>query len=229
MESTESKEIKNNIKYKTVIFDLDGTLLDTIKDLEIAMNMALEKLGHEKRTHEEIKSFIGHGSEELVRKAMPKGSSNREIQNCLKIFKDYYFKNMLENTLPYKGIIELLTTLTESEIEIGVVSNKPDAATKKACEHFFDGLVTEAMGDNQYRASKPAPDNLLEVMRTLGATDSDTCYVGDSAVDVLTAQNTGIACYSTMWGYGDKAEIEKLNAERMVYSAEELQKILLGE
>ena len=110
-----------------------------------------------------------------------------------------------------------------------MVSNKPDAATKKACEHFFDGLVTEAMGDNQYRASKPAPDNLLEVMRTLGATDSDTCYVGDSAVDVLTAQNTGIACYSTMWGYGDKAEIEKLNAERMVYSAEELQKILLGE
>lgn len=216
-----------DFKYETVIFDLDGTLLDTIKDIEIGVNFALSKLGYAERTHEEIKTFIGHGSEVLVRKAMPRGSSDKEIQNCLKVFKDYYIKNMFENTEPYPGIVELLEDLKKAGIQIGVVSNKPDVATKKACENFFEGLILDAIGDNEYRNGKPAPDNLLEIMLDLGATIEDTCYIGDSDVDIRTAENTGIPCYSTMWGYGNKEEIENMNPENIILSPKDLKIALL--
>ena len=186
-----------------ILFDLDGTLLNTLEDLLDATNYALEVCGYPKRTLPELRRFVGNGAENQIRMSLPEGASPEEVQRVLKIYKPYYTEHCQVKTRPYDGILESLAILKE-KYPIAVVSNKPDTAVKSLCAQVFPGIF--ALGETPDCPRKPAPDMVYKACRAIGA---DTCvYVGDSEVDVVTAKNAGVPCLSVLWGFRDRAEIE---------------------
>ncbi len=209
--------------YQTIIFDLDGTLLDTLDDLTGAVNHALLSYGLPSRTKEEVKSFIGNGIVKLMQRAV--GVKNHPLfLDILQAFKQYYAQHCADNTRPYDGILPLLKALQLQGIKTAVVSNKADFATKLLAEQYFNGLLQESMGENESAGicKKPAPDMLLAVMEKLGAEKQTTLYVGDSEVDIQTAQNAGVACASVTWGFKDERFLRENGAKTLVHSAAEL-------
>ena len=192
--------------YETVIFDLDGTLLDTLDDLHAAVNAALAMYGLPLREKEEVRGFVGNGIVKLMERAV--GEKNHpDFDGILTAFREYYKEHCKDKTAAYEGIIPLLQTLKKRGIKTAVVSNKADFAVKMLAEEYFDGLLQAAVGENESAGvrKKPAPDSLLSVMETLNADSETTVYVGDSEVDILTAQNAGVACLSVTWGFKDRA------------------------
>ncbi len=190
--------------YKTVIFDLDGTLLDTLDDLTSAVNYALTAFGLPTRTKTEVRTFVGNGIAVLMQRAV--GIENYPKQaEILQTFKAYYGANCANKTQPYAGILPLLTQLQQAGVQTAVVSNKADFAVKMLAERYFSGLLLQAVGENEAEGvrKKPAPDSLFAVLRTLGADKQSTVYVGDSEVDIQTAQNAGVDCISVTWGFKD--------------------------
>ena len=186
-----------------ILFDLDGTLLNTLEDLLDATNYALEISGYPRRTLQELRRFVGNGAENQIRLSLPEGASPDEVQKVLKIYKPYYTEHCQIKTRPYDGILEALEVL-KARYPIAVVSNKPDAAVKALCAETFPGIF--ALGEAPDCPRKPAPDMVFKACRAIGA---DTCvYVGDSEVDVLTAKNAGVPCLSVLWGFRDRPEIE---------------------
>lgn len=186
-----------------LLFDLDGTLLNTLEDLLDATNYALELCGYPRRTLSELRRFVGNGAENQIRMSLPEGASPEEVQRVLKIYKPYYTEHCQVKTRPYDGILEALAVLKE-KYPIAVVSNKPDAAVKALCAELFPGIF--ALGEAPDCPRKPAPDMVFKACRAIGA---DTCvYVGDSEVDVATAKNAGVPCLSVLWGFRDRDEIE---------------------
>ena len=186
-----------------IIFDLDGTLLNTLEDLLDATNYALEVCGYPKRTLPELRRFVGNGAENQIRMSLPAGASPEEVQRVLKIYKPYYTDHCQVKTRPYDGILESLAILKE-KYPIAVVSNKPDAAVKALCGQMFPGIF--ALGEAPDCPRKPAPDMVHKACRAIGV---DTCvYVGDSEVDVRTAKNAGVPCLSVLWGFRDREDIE---------------------
>ena len=186
-----------------ILFDLDGTLLNTLEDLLDATNYALAQCGYPKRTLPELRRFVGNGAENQIRMSLPAGASPEEVQRVLKIYKPYYTEHCQVKTCPYDGILESLAILKE-KYPIAVVSNKPDAAVKTLCGQMFPGIF--ALGEAPDCPRKPAPDMVYKACQAIGA---DTCvYVGDSEVDVVTAKNAGVPCLSVLWGFRDKADIE---------------------
>ena len=209
--------------YKTVIFDLDGTLLDTLDDLWDAVNAALEKFGLPLRTREEVRAFIGNGIVKLMQRAS--GLVEGEIfDGVLAEFKRYYGAHCEDKTQPYAGVIPMLERLRAKGIQTAVVSNKADFAVKKLAKGYFHGLLQEAVGENEEAGirKKPAPDSLLAVMENLGAGTCSTVYVGDSEVDIQTAQNAGVDCISVTWGFKDKDFLIENGATVLVDSVEQL-------
>ena len=191
-----------------ILFDLDGTLLNTLEDLLDATNYALEVCGYPKRTLPELRRFVGNGAENQIRMSLPEGASPEEVQRVLKIYKPYYTEHCQVKTRPYDGILEALAVLKE-KYPIAVVSNKPDAAVKALCAELFPGIF--ALGEAPDCPRKPAPDMVFKACRAIGA---DTCvYVGDSEVDVRTAKNAGVPCLSVLWGFRDREEIEQAGGE----------------
>ena len=191
-----------------ILFDLDGTLLNTLEDLLDATNYALEVFGYPKRTLPELRRFVGNGAENQIRMSLPEGASPEEVQRVLKIYKPYYTEHCQVKTRPYDGILEALAVLKE-KYPIAVVSNKPDAAVKALCAELFPGIF--ALGEAPDCPRKPAPDMVFKACRAIGA---DTCvYVGDSEVDVRTAKNAGVPCLSVLWGFRDREEIEAAGGE----------------
>ena len=191
--------------YETVIFDLDGTLLDTLDDLTDATNAALAKVGLKKRTRGEVRSFVGNGIAMLIERAV--GEDGRALcAEALAEFKRYYALHCADKTAPYEGILSLLQTLQAQGVKTAVVSNKADFAVKSLASSYFDGLLLAAVGENEEAGirKKPAPDSLLAVMEYLSATPQTTVYVGDSDVDIQTAQNAGVDCICVTWGFRDK-------------------------
>ncbi len=191
--------------YETIIFDLDGTLLDTLDDLWLAVNAALKKVSLPLRTREEVRAFVGNGIRNLMERAVGADNLDR-LEEAFAAFKEYYALHCEDNTKPYEGIIELLSSLKERGIKTAVVSNKADFAVKKLSKTYFGDLIEEALGENEEGGirKKPAPDSLLAVMERLGASREKTAYVGDSEVDILTAQNAGVPCISVTWGFKDR-------------------------
>ena len=186
-----------------ILFDLDGTLLNTLEDLLDATNYALELCGYPRRTLSELRRFVGNGAENQIRMSLPEGASPEEVQRVLKIYKPYYTEHCQVKTRPYDGILEALAVLKE-KYPIAVVSNKPDAAVKALCAELFPGIF--ALGEAPDCPRKPAPDMVFKACRAIGA---DTCvYVGDSEVDVRTAKNAGVPCLSVLWGFRDREDIE---------------------
>ncbi len=189
---------------RAVIFDLDGTLLDTLTDLMNAVNHALSVNGFPCRTREEVRRFVGNGLEKLVERALPDGRSTPSFSDVLAETRRFYAEHCRENTAPYAGIPEMLRALQQKGILLGVVSNKPDAQVKALCQSEFGDLITVASGASEGIRMKPAPDTLLACMEALGSATENTVYVGDSDVDIQTAANAGIPCVSVLWGFRDR-------------------------
>ncbi len=191
--------------YEAIIFDLDGTLLDTLDDLHLSVNAALAKYGLPLRKKEEVRAFIGNGVAKLMERAV--GRENAEyFERALEEFKVHYASHCQDNTKPYKGIMETLTAIQEKGIKSAVVSNKSDFAVKKLSAAYFGNLIEEAVGENERAGirKKPAPDSLLAVMRNLRVAKEKTLYVGDSEVDIQTAANAGVDCLSVTWGFKER-------------------------
>lgn len=200
----------------TFIFDLDGTLLNTINDLADSTNFALEKNGYKKRTVEEVRSFVGEGVRKLMVRALPNDVADSVIDQCIKDFKEHYSKNMRNKTAPYEGIMELLKTLKYNNMKVGVVSNKFDKAVKELCKDYFGDLVDIAVGEREGIAKKPAPDSVFEALRILDAKKEYVLYIGDSDTDMETAKNAGVDSVGVTWGFRDKELLIETGAKYIV-------------
>lgn len=200
-----------------ILFDLDGTLLNTLEDLLDATNYALAQCGYPARTLSELRRFVGNGAENQIRMSLPAGASPEEVQRVLKIYKPYYTEHCQVKTRPYDGIWESLAILKE-KYPIAVVSNKPDAAVKTLCGQMFPGIF--ALGEAPDCPRKPAPDMVHKACRAIGV---DTCvYVGDSEVDVQTARNAGLPVIGVAWGFRGREALAAAGAETIVDTAAEL-------
>ena len=211
-----------------ILFDLDGTLLNTLEDLLDATNYALAQCGYPKRTLPELRRFVGNGAENQIRMSLPAGASPEEVGRVLRIYKPYYTAHCQVKTRPYDGVLEALEVL-KAKYPIAVVSNKPDSAVKALCAQMFPGIF--ALGETPDCPRKPAPDMVYKACQAIGA---DTCvYVGDSEVDVVTAKNAGVPCLSVLWGFRDKADIEGAGGshfcERPAQLTEKIEEIIHGE
>lgn len=209
-------------RYKTVIFDLDGTLLDTLEDLTNSVNYALEKNGYLQRTLEEVRGFVGNGIGKLIERAVPEGVADSCFQKVLDDFTKNYKINCKQKTKPYEGIKAVLETLMESGIQMGIVSNKADYAVKELNDFYFNKYHMIAIGEKDNIKRKPAPDTVYTAMEQLEADASATIYVGDSDVDVRTAENAGLPCISVLWGFRDKEELEKCGAVKFAAAPKDL-------
>ena len=188
--------------YKAVVFDLDGTLLDTIEDLWAAVNAALEVYGLPLRSLDEVRAFVGNGIKNLMQRAIGR-EDFPDFNGVFENFKKYYGAHCADRTKPYAGIKELLQELKARGVHTAVLSNKADFATKMLAEQYFSGLLEEAAGENEAAGirKKPAPDALFAMMERMGVTAAETVYVGDSEVDIQTAKNAGVDCISVTWGF----------------------------
>ena len=201
---------------KAFIFDLDGTLLDTLQDLYLCCNYALRTHGMPERTLEEVCNFVGNGVKKLMERSVPDGLSNPAFEDAFTTFRQYYLLHSLDNTHPYPGIIEALRELDERGMKLAVVSNKFYKATQELCRHFFNNYIKIAIGEREGIRKKPAPDTVVEAMRQLGVSPDETVYVGDSDVDITTARNCNIPCISVLWGFRTKEFLLEHGATTLV-------------
>ena len=211
-----------------ILFDLDGTLLDTLEDLLDATNYALRFHGYPLRTLPELRRFVGNGAWNQIRLSLPEGCSPEDVEAVLNTYKPYYTAHCRCKTAPYPGIADALTILKE-KYPIAIVSNKPDAAVKALCADFFPGIYS--LGEAAGCPRKPAPDMVWKAMSAIGA---ETCiYVGDSEVDVVTANNAHVPCLSVLWGFRDKEDMEAVGAvhfcEDPTTLAEKIEELIHGQ
>ena len=214
--------------YQTAVFDLDGTLLDTLEDLYRAVNSALTAHLLPLRSRDEVRMFVGNGVELLIRRAVPAGCDEKTILATLADFKATYAAICKENTRPYDGILPMLTALRDKGIRVAVVSNKFDAATKALCAEYFGDLVEVAIGERTGVRKKPAPDTVLEALKELGVTAEGAVYIGDSDVDIRTAENCGMDCLSVTWGLRDEDFLLENGAKTLVHAPSDLIPVIIA-
>ena len=207
---------------KTIIFDLDGTLLDTLGDLTDSVNHVLENHNMPLRTLPEIRSFVGNGIPMLIKRAVKEGTSEEEFEQCLKEMMAWYKEHSQIKTCPYDGVIELLAALRERNIKTAVVTNKEESAAISLCNKIFGDAFDYVIGDNGVDKLKPAPDNVFRAMKLLGADNETTLYVGDSDVDMLTAKNSSLPPIGVLWGFRDKEVLIETGAKCVISSPNEL-------
>lgn len=195
----------------TVIFDLDGTLLNTLEDLKNSTNYALSQFGFPTHSTEDIRKFVGNGVKKLIERAVPKNCDTKTTVKCLEIFKEHYSKNMYNNTKPYNSIIEILKELKNNGAKIAVVSNKFDSAVKKLCSIYFGNLIDVAIGQSENIPAKPLPNGVFKAIELLNTEKSSVIYIGDSEVDVATAKNANIPCIGVTWGFRDEQDLAGAN------------------
>lgn len=214
-------------KYKTIIFDLDGTLLYTLEDLKNSVNYALEQCGYQRRTLEDIRHFVGNGIRRLVERAVPEGTDIKSTDKVFEIFREYYNLHATDNTGLYDGVEELLYELKKKGYKLAIVSNKVQSAVDILREKFFNDTIEISIGDREGKKKKPSPDAVLTVMEYFNASKEETLYVGDSEVDVMTAKNAGVDCISVSWGFRNKAELLEAGAAVIVDTTEQLMEKLI--
>ena len=213
-------------RFDAVLFDLDGTLLDTLEDILAAANYTLREMGYPERTLAEMRRFVGNGAEMQVRRAFGAGADEALIQRALVQYKAYYAAHCQEKTRPYDGVLELLAELKRRGYRLAVVSNKPDEAVRPLAAQYFGGLMDAAMGETAARRRKPAPDMVNDALAALGADRTRAVYVGDSEVDVETARNAGLPCISVCWGFRDREQLAEAGAAEIAATAPELLALL---
>ena len=214
--------------YTAVVFDLDGTLLNTLTDLHASVNIALAHYGMPPRTMEEVRTFLGNGYLYLISHCVPGGTAEAGIREVLEYFEKYYYSHSMDTTRPYDGIPEVVDTLAREGYKLAIVSNKGMAAVKELAAHFFKGAIEVAIGESADVRRKPAPDAALLGMRLLGAAKEETLYVGDSEVDIATAKNAGIDCLSVSLGFRTKECLEENGATDIIDRPSEIADFLKG-
>jgi haloacid dehalogenase superfamily, subfamily IA, variant 3 with third motif having DD or ED/haloacid dehalogenase superfamily, subfamily IA, variant 1 with third motif having Dx(3-4)D or Dx(3-4)E len=203
-------------KYDTVIFDLDGTLLDTLDDLTDSVNHAMKKFRFPLRTSMEVRSFMGNGVVRLMELSVPNGRLNPHFEEALESFKEHYSKHSRDKTQPYPGIIAMLRFLSENGCRLAIVSNKYNDAVQNLKRLYFEDLISVAIGEKEAIRKKPAPDTVLQALRELKSSKDYAVYVGDTEVDIETAKNAKMDCISVSWGFRDKDWLEKSGAGLIV-------------
>lgn len=207
---------------KAVVFDLDGTLLDTLGDLRTAVNLALRAYRLPERSLEEVRMAVGNGIRKLISRSVPAGTVPEVEEQVFARFKEEYKLHCSDTTAPYEGIPELLRQLRAEGFLVAVVSNKADFAVQELMKQYFPGVYDAALGETEGMARKPAPDMVEQVLKRLGAEKENALYVGDSEVDIETARNTGIPCISVTWGFREKSVLAKQGAVCFAENTEEL-------
>jgi phosphoglycolate phosphatase len=211
-------------QYETYIFDLDGTLLDTLDDLAAAVNYTLRTYGMPEHSRDDIRRFVGNGVRMLMMRAVPDGEQNPQFEEVFSTFRTYYMKHSLDMTHPYDGVPEMLTALKQRGCRLAVVSNKFDKATRELCRHFFADTIEVAVGEHEAEGirKKPAPDTVIEALSQLDVGRENAVYVGDSDVDLETAHNAGLPCISVLWGFRDKEFLLAHGAKTFINHPNEL-------
>ncbi len=189
---------------KTVIFDLDGTLLDTLQDLCLSTNHALRTCGFPERTIQEVRNFVGNGVGLLIHRAVPADTPQSMEEACLREFRAHYVRHCQDNTRPYPGIQEMLNTLKKEGYRMGIVSNKLQAGVAELQQAWFRQTIQVAVGESEGVRRKPAPDMVERALQELGSTREEAIYVGDSDVDLETSRRAGMPCISVLWGFRDR-------------------------
>lgn len=211
---------------QTVIFDLDGTLLYSLEDLKDSVNFVMKKHGFREYTIDEVREAIGNGVRLLMERILPKDIDKNLFEECLSEFKENYSKNMYNKTKPYDGVLDMLKALRKEGYKIAVLSNKFDSAVKELSNKYFGELVDLAVGQKEGVKEKPSPLGIQEIAKELD-TDVETCImVGDSEVDIQTANNAGIDCISVTWGYKNIDFLYDNGATKLVYAPEDILELL---
>lgn len=210
------------MRYRTLIFDLDGTLLNTLTDLSVATNEALSCYGYPTHPESAIVRMVGNGVAKLVARALPQGEENPDFPRVLAEFRKYYEAHKTDATVPYPGILPMLDRLSEAGVAVAIVSNKIDPAVKGLAARFFSKTVRVAIGERESVARKPAPDAVFAALQELGVTADGAAYVGDSDVDIDTARNAGIPCLSVGWGFRTAEELREKGADCVFMTPDEL-------
>lgn len=214
--------------YKAAIFDMDGTLLNTLDDLAASTNAALAAHGMPLRTTDEVRRFVGNGIPNLIRRAVPAGTDEATQRAVFDTFCAHYAVHDADTTAPYPGIIGLLEHLRAQGVLCAVVSNKGDFAVQALVEHYFDGLFGFAVGEREGIRRKPAPDTVFAALEALGVEPGEAVYVGDSEVDVATAQASGLDCIAVTWGFRSVECLLEAGATTLVSTADELAAAILA-
>ncbi len=215
------------MKYSLAVFDMDGTILNTLEDLKDSLNFALNRAGYRERTLSEVRSFVGNGVRKLVERGMPLGAGADATDKVFAFFSEYYALHSAIKTRPYEGIVELLSALKAASVKLAVVSNKPDAAVRALCDKYFAGLFDAAVGECAGIARKPAPDSVLAVLARLEVEKENAIYIGDSEVDIATAQNSKLDCIAVDWGFRDADFLAARGADIIVSSPEAVRRYIL--
>lgn len=212
----------------TIVFDLDGTLLNTLEDLKDSVNYALERQGFPLRNLSEIRSFVGNGIRLLMERAVPKNIDNDTFEICFKDFCDYYKIHMEDKTAPYDGINDMLTNIKKAGFKTAIVTNKADFAAQDLCKRMFGKNIDFVVGSSDDRPNKPEPDGVFYALEKLGSKIENTVFVGDADTDILTAKNANLPSIGVLWGFRDREVIEEAGAEYIVESVNDLEKLLIS-
>ena len=212
------------MRYHTYIFDLDGTLLDTLTDLAASCNYALRTHGMPEHSIDDVRRFVGNGVRLLMERAVPGGAGHPDFEATFATFREHYMQHSLDTTRPYPGIPEVLAELKKRGCRLAVVSNKMMAATVELCHHFFPDTIEVAIGENEAAGirKKPAPDTVFAALKKLGVEKDGAVYVGDSDVDFKTSVNAGIPCVSVLWGFRDRDFLMQHGAKTFISAPSEL-------
>lgn len=215
-------------KYTTIIFDLDGTLMNTLDDLTISTNHALSQMGFPTRTIDEVRQFLGNGVRTLIEMALPEKTTEDTIERTISCFLQHYTSHCKDHSRPYDGILELLSSLKKMGVKMAIVSNKPEVEVKKLNAEHFAEFIDVALGENEKSGipRKPSPAMVYEAINQLGAEPGKSLYVGDSDVDILTARNAGIDCLSVTWGFKTVEFLSQFGATKMIDAPSQMLKII---
>ena len=214
------------MKYTTIIFDLDGTLLNTLADLAAATNHALAEHKLPQRTTDEVRLFVGNGIRKLIERAVPTDTPAELQEEVFASFHKYYKKHCADSTRPYDGVPQLLLQLRAAGCRTAIVSNKADYGVQALAKQYFDGQLDAACGERAGIAKKPAPDMLLAIMQQLKAEPASTIYIGDSDTDIATASNAGVACIGACWGFRGRAFLEAHGAKLLAENVDDIWKLI---
>ncbi|MCH5197799.1 MAG: HAD-IA family hydrolase [Oscillospiraceae bacterium] len=212
------------MKYKLIIFDMDGTILNTLPDLSASLNHALKKNGLPERSLSEVRSFVGNGIRKLIERGVPEGTNKELTDKVYSDFSEHYEQNCANATAPYDGITEVITEIRNRGMKTAVVSNKIDSAVKQLAEEYFGSLFDMCVGESDKIKKKPAPDEVEAVLRELNIKKEEALFVGDSEVDIETSKNAGLPIISVTWGFKDREFLLSNGAKTLIDKPQELLK-----
>ena len=214
--------------YRAVLYDMDGTVLDTLSDLEAACNTALKQFGLPEMPREKVRQSLGNGADRLIRDCVPEGTDEELIRKVIAWYRPWYDEHCCILTAPYPGIVPLMERLKARGIPQAIISNKADAAVQELAERFFPGLLETAVGESATVRCKPDPDAVLAAARQIGVPIKECVYVGDTEIDLATARNAGLDCLLVAWVFRNEEQLRAAGATSIAYTAEELEAQILA-